>query len=626
MRPLSHTRVTRLRRIAFCAAVAAACWALIAWATGGVSLHLGAIQISSRNPRNPFLLAVLFLAAAWGFAPRAQRHAALLAEVRWLRSVVAAGAWATWRGWTRAEAKAPSLIPAAAAPAVAIVLAVTVVVTGFRLGAFVAAGSDASGYVNHAGMWASGQLRHHPPLMPELTREIPASAFTPLAYRVAADGKSIVPVTAPGLPLAMAAVHRFLKPEAIYWVVPFAAGFAILAAYALGSILYGRWIGVGAALLLASSPSFIFQLTSSPMSDIPAAMWWTVALACAFRPGSGWALASGVAAGAAILTRPNLVPLVLVPALWFARTAWGQGLAARTLRPLAAFVLGVVPACVGIAVLYRYWYGSPLSSGYGELEDLYAWKHVLPNLARYPRWLLESQSPAVALAAAVPLLVRTRNGDDLARAFALIAFGAAVFACYLLYIPFDAWWYLRFLLPAYAPILVLTSAAVVLLATRVVPAVRISAAIVVFALISWQTLTYAHAASAFTVAGEWKYKEAGLYVDTRLPERAAIFAAQHSGSAYYYAGRLTFRYTLLPPNKLDWTVDEVRRLGYEPYLLLEDWEEEEFRARFASQRAVEVLDRGPDAELTGGSPPIYYVRLYRLAATGQREKAPKPAS
>ena len=131
----------------------------------------------------------------------------------------------------------------------------------------------------------------------------------------------------------------------------------------------------------------------------------------------------------------------------------------------------------------------------------------------------------------------------------------------------------------------LTSAAVVLLATRVVPAVRISAAIVVFALISWQTLTYAHAASAFTVAGEWKYKEAGLYVDTRLPERAAIFAAQHSGSAYYYAGRLTFRYTLLPPNKLDWTVDEVRRLGYEPYLLLEDWEEEEFRARFANQRA-----------------------------------------
>src|SRR6187431_955876 len=53
-------------------------------------------------------------------------------------------------------------------------------------------------------------------------------------------------------------------------------------------------------------------------------------------------------------------------------------------------------------------YGSPLASGYGSTDVLFAWAHVAPNLARYPRWLLETHTPFVLLAAAGPW----RRGGD----------------------------------------------------------------------------------------------------------------------------------------------------------------------------------------------------------------------
>ena len=57
-----------------------------------------------------------------------------------------------------------------------------------------------------------------------------------------------------------------------------------------------RWMFVlSAAVLLAASPSFLFQLTSAPMSDIPATAWCTLALATVLVPGRWAALASGAA-------------------------------------------------------------------------------------------------------------------------------------------------------------------------------------------------------------------------------------------------------------------------------------------------------------------------------------------
>ena len=51
--------------------------------------------------------------------------------------------------------------------------------------------------------------------------------------------------------------------------------------------------------------------------------------------------------------------------------------------------------CRPMAALNAARYGSPLASGYGSTDVLFSLAHVGPNLARYPRWLIETQTPLI---------------------------------------------------------------------------------------------------------------------------------------------------------------------------------------------------------------------------------------
>jgi hypothetical protein len=84
---------------------------------------------------------------------------------------------------------------------------------------------------------------------------------------------------------------------------------------------------------------------------------------------------------------------------------------------------------------------------------------------------------------------------------------------------------------------------------------------------------------------------------------------QHSGSLRYYTGRLILRWDLLDPAALDRAVDAMRDRNVPVYALLESWEEPRFRERFASQRTLVELDRGPIATARGEE-----IKLYPLAA------------
>jgi hypothetical protein len=189
----------------------------------------------------------------------------------------------------------------------------------------------------------------------------------------------------------------------------------------------------------------------------------------------------------------------------------------------------------------------------------------------------------------------------------LQAFAAGVLACYVFYIPFDAWWFLRFLLPAYPPLLALTAVAVVLLARRLPQGLRLIAVATVIAGTAWHGVQYARTHAAFNVEGEWKYATAGRYVAERLPAKAVLLAMQHSGSVRYYADRPSIHYHWIPPDRLDRLVSALNDAGYAPYLLLEDWEEDDFRNRFPGQRTVKILGAAPDAEIAPGR-----VRIYRV--------------
>jgi hypothetical protein len=571
-----------------------AAWSAVALLTGGLSVNLGPLHLSSRNPRNPALAALLLLALAWALSVRGIRRQQLRTDWLWLGSSLRALAGKATSCWIRGSELIERRIPPSVAPACALGLACGVVVLALRESQFVAAASDAWGYVSQAHMWATWTLRVPEPLMRELAGFVPRDALAPLAYRPTADAAAIVPITSPGLPMLMALFEAAAGPDAVFAVVPLLAAVSVWASFLIGRELAGRWAGVIAAGLLATSPAFLFQLTSAPMSDIPASALWGLSLAFAM---TGRGLRSGLAGGLAILIRANLAPVAIVPALivWLRAARSGA-------RQLLLFAAGVIPAALTIAVLYDYWYGSPLNSGYGTLQQLYSTGNLPPNLSRYSQWLLESQTPVVILALFAPALARDRR-----TAAALLAFVAAVTLAYLFYIPFDAWWFLRFLLPGFPALMALVAAGLVAVAGRLPRSVRVVVTAAVLAIVVDHTITYAAARATFDSEGEQKYAITGRYIASHLPRDAVIFSDIYSGSIRYYASRTTIRFRLVPPDHLEGAVAELQRRGYRPYLVVEDWEEDAFRDQFAGRRILEMLAAGPVVEL-----PLGHVRIYAL--------------
>jgi hypothetical protein len=108
---------------------------------------------------------------------------------------------------------------------------------------------------------------------------------------------------------------------------------------------------------------------------------------------------------------------------------------------------------------------------------------------------------------------------------------------------------------------------------------------------------------------EHRYVAVGEYVGATLPDTAVVLTVIQSGSVRMYGGRPTLRWDKLDPDRLDQTIDGLSAAGYEPYLLLEDWEESIFRARFGTTNVVGRADWQPAIEYYG---PVG-VRVFRFA-------------
>src|SRR6185369_17896096 len=96
-------------------------------------------------------------------------------------------------------------------------------------------------------------------------------------------------------------VQTCALPICVFWVVPMFAGVLVWATYLLGGRLRSPLIGALAAVLVATSPPVLVQLTDAPMSDVPAAALWMVALVLATIDRRVSAFGAGGATGLAIL-------------------------------------------------------------------------------------------------------------------------------------------------------------------------------------------------------------------------------------------------------------------------------------------------------------------------------------
>jgi hypothetical protein len=105
---------------------------------------------------------------------------------------------------------------------------------------------------------------------------------------------------------------------------------------------------------------------------------------------------------------------------------------------------------------------------------------------------------------------------------------------------------------------------------------------------------------------EARYVHAGARTAEITPEDAVLFSSQHSGSLRHYAHRITLRYDLLPPGHLDAAILELRRKGRPSFLVIDEWEAEEFRKRFAGSEDAGRLDMAPLARVPGQPDVLIY--------------------
>jgi hypothetical protein len=593
-------RTQTLRRACIAIAAFASVWAYTVAITGGFVLGAGTVRFTSRNPRTPLLLMILAGVAAWTLDRKGGWQWRWAADLKWLTASV-----------VRAipEVARRHATPRAFAGAVAAATAFS----GIFWGAHVAAGADSYGYVSQAHLFATGPLKVPQPLLDDLPADVPREALVPLGYRLSHDKSALVPTYAPGLPMVMALFERVGGQRAVYLVMPILAGLAVWATYALGRLLVGELGGSLAALFLATSPAVVVQLLRPPMSDIVAAAWWTIAIVFVWRPGRATALAAGAATAAAILTRPNLLPLaavfggVLLCRLW---SRSGRSLAAQRLLLFAA---PVAAACVAVAWLNAYWYGSPLASGYGTLAGgLFRWEYFWPNLAKYIAWTLESQG-VLSLLSLVGLLALWRSArarGQQALFTALICFEVTVYACYAFYLPLEAWWNLRFLFPAFPVFFIFMVAGGLALIDRLPEVWRSVGVAALVVATTVHTTAFGRSQGVFNPGGEMRYETVGRYINDHMPPRAAFFTILHGGSVRHYSGRLTVRYDWIPPDRFEAMVTHLQQRGYATFLLIDDAEDNAFRRRFSGSRVVDSLD----------SPQVRFpsVGLYRLPETAAR--------
>lgn len=485
------------------------------------------------------------------------------------------------------------------------VLAAAVVAAGIRWGTFAVGGSDSYCYVHQAELWAAGSLRPVEPLALEAPWPDAALTFSPAGHVPSLTVRgAAAPICPPGLAIVMAPFLALGGIRALFVVVPLFGALLIAATYVVGA-RFGPRVGVASALLTACSPALLFQVVQ-PMSDVPAAALWVLAVAWATSSRRSGPAASGIATSAALLMRPNLLPMGVTIGLFFlvrGDRAWRD-----RVRDAAMYAAGSASGCIAVAAIQQWLYGSPFRSGYGSLDGLFAFGHVAPNALRYLRWLSESHTPAWLLALAAPVLLRGRLANLLLGLFAVNL------ACYLGYTVFDDWWYLRFLLPTIPLIVVLTVAVADAIARRLTLSIGglLKRRVVANALVAVLTaalatvlLEEARARRVFDLHRlEARYVAAGRFVADRLPANALVITSWESGSVRFYSGRPTLVWDSLDPAWLDRALAFARSRGLEPFLLFERWEEPIFRRRFAGSDLA-ALDWPPMAEIVG------QVQVYR---------------
>lgn len=541
--------------------------------TGGFVATVLGVRVSSRSPV-PAVVLALVSCIAWFAAAR--RCGAVTTDVeavdRWVAAHVA---------W---------LVAGIAALAAG---------TAAMFHTFSATGADATGYLSYTALLLDGALRRPEPLASIATWPDGAATLAPLGWRAALEPGLQVPTYAIGLPLLMAPFHAYGGALAASLIIPLTLAVAVGAAALLACRIAGTPAAVLAAVWLATSPVALIE-SMQVMSDVPVTAAW---LMCWWLTFTSRPLTAGSVAAVAVLIRPNLAPLALLPALYvvFGHVRVGDGRAVPRFGMGTRFSIPVLLAGAVVGSLQWRYFGSPFRSGYGTASEIYALANIAPNAVLYARWLLDTHGPWLFGAPLVLFGPASRVARDGRRETQwLLAFAALVIAAYLIYAVFETWTYLRFLLPALAVAMIAAAAIVGAGLGRSPVLVRIAGlAAAVLALAAFN-LDSAHEHGVFRFADhQARARVVGERLAASLPAGAVIVSGEQSGAMRYYTGRSIVRWDLIDAAAMPGALDVLRRNGHEVWVVLDEWEEEPFRTKFPDLAAASI-DARPDVESASG--------------------------
>ena len=498
---------------------------------------------------------------------------------------------------------------------IALLLAVSVIYWVYAVRA--CGGLDSYGYVGASALIASGALKEDQPLAALLPFERAAYATAPLGFVVGHDGSSRVPRFPLGLPLVMAA-FRIVGPTGPLLVSQVLACATLLIVFLLARDVASTPTALFAAALVAVHPTFV-NAAIQPMSDVPAAFWLVAGVWLALVKGSQPILA-GLCLGMSLLTRPALLPAIVVTlALYggrlhpsiYARGALSivEGQVPRKRSPIALLFGTTAVFLVTQLLINASLYGSPTGSGYGTFGELFQSSRMLTNLANIARWVTYTSTPILWVAWALALVLLRR--EKWPTALSIVALGVTL--PYVFYLTYDDWESTRFLLPAIVLVIIISARSIdAALSSMLRPEWR-TVVMLILALAgaygSRQVLEEHHVFDLWR--GEAKYALVGQWFRDRTPPRSVVVSSLHSGAIRYYGGRDTIRWDELPPGSLIPTLQSLEQHGYSVYLALDEPSEAEpFRGRFQSELEVTAMDA------VGR---VREVNFYRLSVSAPRK-------
>jgi hypothetical protein len=487
-------------------------------------------------------------------------------------------------------------------------------------------GADSYGYVSASERLLALDLVQPEPLAKILPFPDPMGAATPLGYTPSVRVENATaPIYALGLPAIMATATLVAGEQGPFLVAPVMGVLLMLAVLiAAWTLCRDRLVALTAMTLTAVHP-VVFTYSIQPMSDVPAAAFFLLALATLLTSGARGARRARGARGAGATGAPlaPLAPLApftagLAAALClFIRPVLAPALASLAIMPsiqsrrldIRSAVLFAIPLTLAVTLqlsLHWYLYGHPFAVAYAPVQTLFSIERVGVNARSHGYWAWMTLGPLFLGVAAVGVAV-TSTATRVAAALVT----SVVALPYLAFLTFDHWESLRFLLPALV-VLTIPAAAGLVAVSRWTIGPRWGALVVVALVVvlasSW--MSWLRVNQVFTMPEhEVRHRLAGELVRQSTPDNAVILAQQHHGSIRYYARRWSIGWDRIPAGALPATVASLRASGYPVYLLIDSaLERTLFEARHGSlsdwppsgqRRSVQLLEAPRDVR----SPP-----------------------